>query len=324
MRRIVRSFLVLAPLIVACSAEGPTVPRRAGGDRLLDRGDAPGRVLRYTSIDVPGARLTSASGINARGDIVGTYADGGGSHGFLLRDGEFTTIDFPGAAGTEARGIGPSGEIVGDYWLAREPAVAFHGYLRTKDGEFVPVRAPGHLNEILQRILPDGTILGCRHDNDLMASMRGIAITGDGVTEIEQFASMHNGSTPDGRRVVGLWTNMMAGRREGYVIDDGVFRSFVVPGSSSTSAWDVNPAGDIVGVYRTGAGTPAAPFVLHGFVRHDRGSSESDVTYSSVEVPGASSTQALGINARGDIVGSYVLGGKTHGFVARWERADPR
>ena len=51
-----------------------------------------------------------------------------------------------------------------------------HGYLRTKKSDFIPVNAPGHTNTIVQRILPDGTLLGCRHDGDNMASMKGITI----------------------------------------------------------------------------------------------------------------------------------------------------
>jgi hypothetical protein len=53
-------------------------------------------------------------------------------------------------------------------------------------------------NEVAQRILPDGTILGCRHDHDQMASMHGVEIAGAQQTEIDAFASMNNGATPDG------------------------------------------------------------------------------------------------------------------------------
>jgi uncharacterized membrane protein len=278
---------------------------------LLERGGARSeRAFDFTTIDVPGATLTSATGINPRGDIVGSYVDVVNgvqrSHGYVLRDGAFTTIDFPGAAGTEARGINPSGAIVGDYWLPGEPAVNVHGYLLTNHGEFVPVNYPGHTNTIAQRILPDGTILGCRHDNDMMASMRGVVITGEDASEIDAFGSMNNGATPDGRRIVGLYTNMMAGRQEGFLIDDGAFTPLVVPGSLSTAAWDINPAGEIVGAYRNAAG-------FHGFALRE------DV-YEPIDVPGATATRAFGINPRGNVVGTYVAGGRTHGFLASLTR----
>jgi hypothetical protein len=38
-------------------------------------------------------------------------------------------------------------------------------------------------------------------------------------------------------------------------------------------------------------------------------------TFSTIDVPGASSTSAIGINERGDILGSYEAGGIAHGFL---------
>ena len=37
----------------------------------------------FTTIDVPGAMTTAILDINARGDIVGYFRDGTGSHGFI-------------------------------------------------------------------------------------------------------------------------------------------------------------------------------------------------------------------------------------------------
>ena len=198
------SLVLGAMLFVACqdSPVAPPATRPALAASLLERGESRSeRTFDFTTIDVPGAMATSASGINPRGDIVGSYRDGSGrSHGYVLRKGEFTTIDFPDAAGTvvagtDARGIGPNGEIVGAYLVAGEPAVNVHGYLLTKQGEFVAVNYPGHTNTIAQRILPDGTILGCRHDDNTMGSMKGITISRQGSAEIGQFASMNNGAT---------------------------------------------------------------------------------------------------------------------------------
>src|SRR5438309_1009326 len=70
----------------------------------------------FTTIDVPGAILTNAFGINSPGNIVGLYIDTTArEHGFLLAAGSFSTIDVPGAVRTEARGINNSGHIVGGY-----------------------------------------------------------------------------------------------------------------------------------------------------------------------------------------------------------------
>ena len=70
----------------------------------------------FTPIEFPGALQTFASGINPRGDIVGSYRSADRqSHGFLLRGGTFTSIDVPGAMSTQAHGISPGGDIVGNY-----------------------------------------------------------------------------------------------------------------------------------------------------------------------------------------------------------------
>ena len=267
----------------------------------------------YTTIAPPGARSSTAFGINARGDVVGTFVDQSFvQHGFLLSKGEFTVIDFPGAQGTIARGINPRGEIVGSYLLPGDPGVAARGFLRTKKGEFVNVRYPGHSWEVAQRILPDGTIVGCRHDHDQMESMRGVTIGKGGASEIDAFGSMNNGATPGLELIVGFWFNMMDNQQQGYMIEDGVFTSFMVPGSNSTAAWDVNPDGAIVGVYSVGT-------TVRGFLRTEDGDDdESDeVTYTTIHYPGSTVTRAFGINPRGDIVGNYVLGGVTYAFLAR-------
>src|SRR5437588_6091302 len=52
----------------------------------------------YTTFDNPlntSGDGTLASGINDTGQIVGTYADAGGVHGFLLSGGSYSTLDAP-------------------------------------------------------------------------------------------------------------------------------------------------------------------------------------------------------------------------------------
>lgn len=258
----------------------------------------------FSRIDVPGARATQAWGINAGGDIVGTFVDADFvQHGFLLQGGNFTTIDFPGADGTDARGIGPGGEIVGNYWNDDEPLVASHGYRLSRKGVFSELSFPGHLYTIAQRFLPDGTVLGCRHNENTTNTMRGVLISRFETSEIDKYASMNNGATPDLSRIVGLYTNTELSRTEGYTIDNGIFTPFIVPGSTFTAAWDVNPDGQVVGVFRNAAG-------FHGFVR-------TGDEFETLDFPSAVATRAFGINARGDVVGSFFAGGATSGFVAR-------
>jgi uncharacterized membrane protein len=270
------------------------------------------RSFRFTTIDVPGSVSTTPNGINERGEVVGAYTDSSNkTHGFVKIGELFRSIDFPGALLTQARGISPAGEVVGSYRLPGEPLVNIHGYRLTRGGEFRQVDYPGHTNTIPQRILPDGTILGCYHDTDTMGTMHGFVDQGDEFTEFATPASMHNGATPSGKTIVGLYRDTTDRGRAYLLKSDGEFVPFDAPGSTSTAGWDINPKRQAVGIYQDAAGR------FHGFVvdRH--------WNFETIDYPGATATRAFGINSRGDVVGSYVdLANRTHGFLASRKGGD--
>jgi uncharacterized membrane protein len=266
---------------------------------------AQGATYSYTTILFPGGRGTIVNGVNRAGDLVGSYRDAANDvHGFLRRDGKFTSIDYPGAKATVPHGISASGDIVGQFSLPDTPAIA-HGFVLTKQGKFTSVTVPGHANTVAVRLLSDGTIIGCYHDAgpDSMHAMK--LVGGKQLSALERPNSMHNGATPDGKTFVGTYNDQTEGKSHGrsYVLNGSTFTLFDVPGSSTTSAQDINAAGVIVGTYLTNG-------VSHGFVR------ERDV-YTTLNAPGATSTNANGISDDGTIVGSFVdAGGVTRGFIA--------
>jgi uncharacterized membrane protein len=114
----------------------------------------------FTAIDFPGAAarlVTAATGINAAGDIVGSWRDGSGSfHGFLLQAGVFTRIDFPLAIDTRAVGISDTGEVAGSY---RDAAGSTHGFIFTS-GAFNTVDVVGARATLLTRIKNGGSVTG--------------------------------------------------------------------------------------------------------------------------------------------------------------------
>ena len=57
----------------------------------------------------------------------------------------------------------------------------------------------------------------------------------------------------------------------------------------------------------TAPGSRTAPPSLSRFAQ--------PLSFTTIDVPGASTSMPQGINARGDIVGWYVAGGVTHGFL---------
>ena len=302
MRRLISTgALVCAAVLTGCATDTIGGPGSRSAPSF-DKGENLASTFSYETFDVPGATTTIAWGINARGDVVGTYGDAARRfHGFVRQKGGFTTIDYPGAIRTELRGIGPAGDIVGAYARPGELGLNnFHGFVLTRHGEFVDVDQMGHMFTIAQRILPDGTVLGCYHDRDTMMSMHGIVVDGDDRQSLPQSGTMANGATPDGGRITGL-VNDMDGT-SGFILEDGVFTKFRVPGSTFTAAWDMNPAGQIAGTFANATGA-------HGFVRLGD-------DYTTLNVPGASATRGFGINARGEVVGSYTAAGTTHGYIA--------
>jgi len=81
----------------------------------------------YITNDFPDSMMSMNWKINARGWMVGHYADAGGkTHGYLAKGSRYTTVDFPGAVFTEARGINDSKDIVGRY---KDAANKIHGFL---------------------------------------------------------------------------------------------------------------------------------------------------------------------------------------------------
>src|SRR5260370_410350 len=93
-------------------------------------------VYTYATFDDPlntSGDGTLASGINDTGQIVGTYADASGVHGFLLSGGSYTTLHAPFAPQyTIAQGINGAGQIVGIYFSNHFDHARLHRPLSNK------------------------------------------------------------------------------------------------------------------------------------------------------------------------------------------------
>jgi uncharacterized membrane protein len=252
------------------------------------------------SIDVPGATATRAFGINAVGEIVGSYTDATGTYGYLLSDGEFTRIAVPGAVQTEAWGINPQGDIIGRYRLAGDPRT--FGFLLS-DGVFTDISVPGRVHTLPIKISPSGEIVGCIHDVNFLRDMRGYVQRGSSVSLFELLPStMHNGVAPGGGTIAGISFDS-ATQVHAYVLERGAYTQFDFPGSTFTQAWDVNSTGTVVGYFN--------PVASHGF-------SLDGGVLTQIDVPGASWTRIFGINPQGEMVGSYADTSNTvHGFSMR-------
>lgn len=261
---------------------------------------------RFKVVDIPGnVYYTAVYGINAAGEMVGTFGDDDGDHGFVLKGEKHTTIDYPGAVWTEAWGINAKGVIVGQYGLLNNTV---HGFI-LEDGNYFPLDVFGQPNTMPVKINERGTIVGCYHESTpsggiIVNSMFGFTLDGQAMTPQPMARTMNNGINSSGD-IVGIYSDPTLNVfRNSYVIKGGVESWFTFPGSLVTQAWDISERGEIVGFYRDASSR------FHGFVLNDSG-----ILAIDVDVPGVIQTRAYGINAAGDIVGYFIDATGIHGFV---------
>ena len=133
-----RATLGHALVVRACALTLLVTPVAAvaPGASSADRQPHASAARTFTPIEVPGATFTTAIGINARGQIVGSFTDARGvRRGFLLDRGMFTPIDVPGAAATTAFGITEQGQIVGFFIDTEGVTHGFCGTVRQSGGQ---------------------------------------------------------------------------------------------------------------------------------------------------------------------------------------------
>ena len=256
----------------------------------------------FTTIDVPGSTFTFVTGINPRGDIVGSYQDATGRHGFMLSHGTFTTIDVPGSTFSIAYGINAQNDIVGIYGASGHT----YGFLLS-NGAFSTIDVPGSFETDARGINPKGDIVGPFNYNGGIST--GYLLSNGILTTIVDPApgtvfTVPQKINPRGD-IVGAYSTFFY-PNHGFLLSKGSFTTIDAPGAGFFGTWPtgINPKGDIVG-YQDYTG---ADFVYHGFLL-------SKGSFTSIDVPGAIRTQAFDINPSGDIVGTYTDSASFHGFL---------
>jgi uncharacterized membrane protein len=269
----------------------------------------------YTTIDFPGANISTAWAINSVGNIIGTYTYGdqhpqvGSSvdqpaYGFLLDTASFTSIELPGAFLTLPYAINDEGTIVGAYaekTLDNKSGTS-HAF-QLSNGDFAFLDFPGAKSNSAWGINSAGDIVGVYlAAND---TRHGFLLHKGQFTSIDYPGAIliwARGITPSGD-IVGLYT-AANGTGYGFLLHDAEFTSIEYPGAIFTNALGINARGDIVGRYDSADGKQ------HGYLL-SRGH------FTSIDFPGASRTVARGVNLRGEIVGEYTIssGGKAHAFL---------
>ena len=270
----------------------------------------------YTSLDFPGGDITTARGINNRGDIVGTYRilATPPRHALLIRRGQYLPLAPSTLLGTnysEAFKINDRGDVVGQY---NGDDGFFHGFLLSK-GIVTTLDFPAASDTYAFGINQSGVVVGYWDIVDALGNVlaiHGFVWKNGALTEVNFPGSADSvilGINAEGD-YVGEWdTDINSPTGHAFVFADGHFTSFDFPDATLTQGDDINEDGQIVGAYIDANGG------THGFFKARN-------SYTSIDFPGAAVTTAWGINNRGQIVGDHrdTLSGFPRGFIA--ERRD--
>lgn len=254
--------------------------------------------LTFTTIDVPGAAVTSVQGINSAGDMAGGYGATNScpTHGFVIRGGSLSSFDYPGSDCTVGTDINDSGLVVG--YAEFLEGLVVHGFLydgqafTTLDIPHQPQTYPAGVNNATQVVGTAGASGSRTRPFELDGGkFRLLRVPGE-----NQVACGINNSG----KIVGFIPYPSSSK--GFVYAAGVAKPIVFPGAQSTEAWGINDNGVIVGWYSIGT-------LVYGFAL-------TGGQYISFSYPGAKYTFAFGINSNGQIVGGYAFDSTTsHGFV---------
>jgi uncharacterized membrane protein len=219
----------------------------------------------YTLFPLPGNNIQTPQvvDINDHGHIVGEYFTPNGV-GFLLKNGVITILQVPGAGRTVPHGLNNHDVIVGSYRVGSQlqPTLGFV----YKEGVFTSVVVPG------------ATFVSMMDINDSGAAVGQATFQSGGVDTIVAFIYQDGTMTPlpnhpDADRthyssinkrgdLVGQIVKFSPVQvQTGFILRDGVFETFSIPGASVFSPSGITDKGDVTGRYLTddGQGT--------GFIR---------------------------------------------------------
>ena len=276
----------------------------------------------FTSIDFPGSNLTTARGINNHGDVVGSYRlpGGGVRHAMLLSKGVFSALLPDGILGqrqSEAFKINDRGDIVGQF-LGEDGLL--HGFLLTNGGTFTVIDMPGFAQTHAFGINSSGTVAGYGELFDAdgnVTEYHGFVWQKGAFTRIDFLEKGDTAITGINERgdVVGMYDGGIADPNgHAFVISNTVRISYDVPvaGITLTQFNDINAQGQIVGSWLENDGITTHAFLLSG------------AAFAELDFPNATPlTSAWGINSLGQVVGTYQMGGPSHGFLAQPRKGQP-
>jgi hypothetical protein len=244
--------------------------------------------------------FTNLLGINDKGLIAGFYGSGNAgdpNQGFLLTlPGTFTPEEFPASSQnpvtaaevlqTQLTGLNDKGIVVGYFYNTNNgiPVDNQFGFFE-KNGVFTEVNNP-NTPGLFGNPPPNSGVL---IENQLI-----------GVNDHDIAVGFYNDASGDSH---GYTYDIKTGKFSANVDDPNALN-----GGGSTVTAAINNKGTIVGFYTDTGPTTAAGAVIQGFL-------DKNGVFTTVDAPGATETELLGLNDHGIAVGFDIVNGVTHGII---------
>jgi hypothetical protein len=286
------------------------------------------------TFDGPNHASSSFSGINAWGEVSGSYQDASGTHGFVRElDGRFVTFDVPGSTGLLTAGIGVSGDVIGytdgPTYTNRYFTELTRGFIRHRNGKidlFNGCFDPGPAGPTTAWAYPKaindkGSIIGNCDEYVEIDFFRFGFLQKRGGTTVRVGQLDPNGYTMASvinskDQVAGWYRESGLYPEHGFITQPGgvgsdyfdVFPDADTP-NFGTRPTAINTKGDIAGAYTTNSDWPSNDATYQAFLRNSYGS------ILTFEVPNSLETYPLSISERGVIVGTYADTAGSHGFL---------
>jgi len=297
--------------------------------------------FRYTKLRLAGENTVSATGVDDKDQVVGSYRDRKGDyHGFVWDKGAFTqvdvgtaliavnakglalgegTLDFTYDIATgqqqtlekiyyELRGQGISGRGVVVGGASRSPHPKGQGFIAKANGKHIELlTVPGNMFQTFARGINDaGVVVG--DDQPTKGAASGFMYQSGTYTSFNPPGAVMTYPTfitDDG--VAGGYYIDASGQQHGFTMTGGVFTTIDPPGATFSSVIGIGPAGEVVGTFAGGSN------LYSGFI-------EQGGTFYSINVPGEAETFIQAVNAKGSLVGNYWVSDNNDvqfGFIAR-------
>lgn len=259
----------------------------------------------FTTINFPGASLTSVFGLNDHGQFVGIFRAPRAPHAIRFDGKSLGIIDPDGFLGQHrsfALATNNQGDAVGAYFDADGTS---HGYVYSH-GVVTPMDFPGATLTQTFGINDHGVMIGIYEIGS--GPIHGFTFR-DGVYNQLDFPGAVDTfplSINNQEAIVGSWDSGADPLGHGFVHSAaGEFTSVDVPGAAPASSEfiSINDHGQILGSYFDGAGK------FNNFVL-------TDGIYQPVVVPNATFASVQTLNNRGQIVGYFDDAQGRHGFLA--------